>query len=55
MGAAGSPDEFLYVLGFLVFLGVNIWGLVASNCGSRRGLIALFIMMVLLREISIMA
>jgi hypothetical protein len=48
MGAAGSYEEFLYVLGFLVVLGVYIWGLLASISGSRRGLIALFIMVLLL-------
>ena len=48
MGAAGSPEEFLYILMFLIFLGVYIWGMLAAIRGSRRGLIALFIMVVLL-------
>jgi hypothetical protein len=48
MGAAGSLDEFLYVLVFLVFLGIFIWGMLAAKNGSRRGLIACFIMVLLL-------
>ncbi len=48
LGAAGSLDEFLYVLMFLVFLGIYIWGMLAAINGSRRGLIACFIMVLLL-------
>ena len=48
MGAGKSLEEFLYVLMFLIFLGIYIWGMLAAINGSRRGLIACFIMVLLL-------
>ena len=48
MGAAGSFEEFLYVLIFLVFMGVYMWGMLAAVSGSRRGLITCLILVLLL-------
>ena len=48
MGAAGSLEEFLYVLMFLVFMGVYTWGMLTAVRGSRRGLITCLILVLLL-------
>ena len=48
MGAAGSLEEFLYVLMVLVFMGIYTWGMLTAVSGSRRGLITCLILVLLL-------
>lgn len=48
MGTPGSLDEFLYVLMFLVLLGIYIGGMLAGIKGIRLGLLVCLIMVLLL-------